>query len=141
MWKRVATWLPCGAKKFQLQVFVHVANVMKHLCSAIKMTSSCVLVWTMRPNCVYWDWCLWRNEDLVTCYKYINGFTDVDMHYFSSGLCLRTRSSHNQKLQIQLFSFFNHVVLAWNYLPNFVISAQNPILFRKHLSLYYSLGH
>ena len=28
--KRVATRLPCGAKKFQLQVFVHAANVMKH---------------------------------------------------------------------------------------------------------------
>ena len=41
-----------------------------------------------------------RIKDLVTCYKYINGFTDVDIHYFLPG-CLRTRSSHNQKLQIQ----------------------------------------
>ena len=88
-----------------------------------------------------------RIKDLVTCYKYINGFTDVDIHYFSPG-CLRTRSSHNQKLQIQschsncfMFSFFNRVVPAWNSLPNFVISAQNPVLFRKYLSLYSSLGH
>ena len=42
-----------------------------------------------------------RIKDLVSCYKYINGFTDVDVHYFTPGLCLRTRSSHNQKLQIQ----------------------------------------
>ena len=85
-----------------------------------------------------------RIKDLVTCYKYINGFTDVDIHYFLPG-SLRTRSSHNQKLQIQschtncfMFSFFNRVVPAWNSLPNFVISAQNPVLFRKY---YYSLGH
>ena len=89
-----------------------------------------------------------RIKDLVTCYKYINGFTDADIHYFSPSLCLRTRFSHNQKLQIQfcqtngfMFSFFNRVVPAWNSLPNFVISAQNPVLFRKYLSLYYSLGH
>ena len=48
-----------------------------------------------------------RIKDLVTCYKYINGFTDVDVHYFTPGLCLRTRSSHSQKLQIQFcWSFF-----------------------------------
>ena len=40
-----------------------------------------------------------RTKDLVTCYKCINGSTDVDTHYLSPSLC--TRSSYNQKLQIQ----------------------------------------
>ena len=58
-------------------------------------------------------------KELVTCYKYINGFTDVDIYYFTPGLCLRTRSSRTQKLQIQFCrtncfksSFFNRVVIA-----------------------------
>ena len=58
-----------------------------------------------------------RIKDLVTCYKYINGFTDVDVHYFTPSLCLRDRSSHNQKLQIQFCRTncfkFNRVVLAF----------------------------
>ena len=34
-----------------------------------------------------------RIKDLITCYKYINDFTDVDVHYFTPGLCLtRSRS-------------------------------------------------
>ena len=52
-----------------------------------------------------------RVKDLVTCYKYINGFIDVDTRHFSPAHCLRTRSSHDQKLQIQFcqtkgFKFF-----------------------------------
>ena len=34
-------------------------------------------------------------KDLVTCYNYINGFTDVDIHHFSPGLAPK-------QLQIQL---------------------------------------
>ena len=62
-------------------------------------------------------------------YKYISlTWTLIISHPLS------TRSSHEQKLHSVLpncfkFSFFNRVVSAWNSLPNFVISAQNPVLF------------
>ena len=36
MRKRIATRLPCGAKKFQLQVFVHAANVMKPVSTTVE---------------------------------------------------------------------------------------------------------
>ena len=68
-----------------------------------------------------------RVKDLVTCYKYINGFIDVDTHHFSPARCLRTRSTHDQKLQIQFcqtncfkFSFLKCVVPAWNSLLLFL---------------------
>ena len=62
-------------------------------------------------------------------YKYISlTWTLIISHPLS------TRSSHEQKLHSVLpncfkFSFFNRVVSAWNSLSNFVISAQNPVLF------------
>ena len=84
-------------------------------------------------------------KDLTTCYKYMNGFIDVDRHHFSPSHFLRTRSHNDSKLQVHfcrtnyfLFSFFNRVVTSWNSLPNFVVSAQNPNLFKKHLLLYFT---
>jgi len=39
-------------------------------------------------------------KDLTTCYKYLNGFIDVNTHRFTPSLSSRTRSQHNQKLQL-----------------------------------------
>ena len=72
-------------------------------------------------------------KDLVTCYKYINGFTDVDSHYFS--IQLQPEVTDSVLPNCFMFSFFNRVVLAWNCLSNFGISAQNPVLFRKYQCL------
>ena len=51
-------------------------------------------IWTMRPDCIDIPEEHRRIKDLVTCYKYINGFIDVNNR---TVIVLRTRSSHNLK--------------------------------------------
>ena len=84
-------------------------------------------------------------KDLTAGYKYLNGFIDVNTHHFTPSLSSRTRSQHNQKLQLHFcrinsykFSLFNRVVSAWNSIPSCIVNTCNPKQFRTRLLSYYS---
>ena len=47
-----------------------------------------------------------RVKDLVTCYKYINGFIDVDTDHFSPAHCLRTRSGNTRNYRFSSAELF-----------------------------------
>jgi len=85
-------------------------------------------------------------KDLTTCYKYLSNFIDVNTHHFTPSLSSRTRSQHNQKLQLHFcrinsykFSFLT-VISAWNSIPFCIVNACNPKQFRTRLSYYSRSG-
>ena len=48
-------------------------------------------------------------KDLTTCYKYSYDFIDVNTHHFTPSLSSRTRSQHNQKLQLHFCRIKSYV--------------------------------
>ena len=83
---------------------------------------------------------------LVQLYKIIHGYCDIDYTtYVDLTGPTRTRSNHDFKIRPRAartnyfkFSFFNHYVNDWNYLPNSVMSASSLNSFKILLLNYLS---
>ena len=60
----------------------------------------------MGLDCMYWDWCLYRNIGGSRTWSHVTSIKMTELMWtliinFLPAHYLRTRSSHNQKLQIQ----------------------------------------